>query len=94
MDDRDEVSTRTYFTAMLISSWTSTTLISVCYSLHLKLNSVLRLYRILPYKGKVVVKLVMAQRYERRFDSRWGLLRFFIDVIPLAAQWPWGRLGF
>ena len=42
-----------------------------------------------------MAQLVEALRYKpegRAFDSRWSL-EFFIDIILLAALWPWGLLS-
>ena len=43
--------------------------------------------------GHAVAQLVEALRYKsegRRFNSLMVSLEFFIDVILLAALWPWG----
>jgi hypothetical protein len=46
--------------------------------------------------GHAVRQVVEALRYKpegRGFDSLWSLkLKCFIDVILLAAQWPWVRI--
>jgi hypothetical protein len=46
--------------------------------------------------GHAVAQVVEALRYTpegRGFDSLWSLkLKFFIDLILLAVQWPWVRL--
>jgi hypothetical protein len=44
--------------------------------------------------GHAVQQFVETLRYKpegRGFDSRRGLLRFFIDLILLVALWPSGR---
>jgi len=44
----------------------------------------------------LVAHLVEALRYKpegRGFDSQWGSLKFFIDIIPPVLLWPWGLLS-
>lgn len=44
--------------------------------------------------GYETTQLVEEMHYKpqgRTYDSRWGLLRFFVDLTLQTALWPWGR---
>jgi len=46
-----------------------------------------------PHRGSTVVKVLCYKSEGRWIDSRWCHWKFFIDIIPAIAIWPWGQLS-